>query len=111
MDTTSLGNLPLLFMVLGVSFLSKIMGGYLGGRLAGLNQSTAFTIGLGLNARGIMELVIANIALQKGFIDVSIFSILVLMALLTTILTPFFLQYGFTIMDQSSSRKHQNHST
>ena len=107
MDVTSLGNLPLLFMVLSISFLSKIFGGYLGGRCAGLSPSTSFTIGLGLNARGIMELVIANIALQRGFIDISVFSILVLMALLTTIFTPFFLQFGFTIIARNNApRRH-----
>jgi Kef-type K+ transport system membrane component KefB len=103
-DVTSLGNLPLLFMVIGVSFLSKIFGGYLGGRVAGLDRPTSFTIGLGLNARGIMELVIANIALQRGFIDVSVFSILVLMALMTTIFTPFFLQWGFNLIDAKAPR-------
>lgn len=99
-DITSLANLPLLLMVLGVSFISKIFGGYFGGRIAGLDQGTSFTIGLGLNARGIMELVIANIALQKGFIDVSVFSILVIMAMLTTVFTPFFLQYGFHLIER-----------
>jgi Kef-type K+ transport system membrane component KefB len=109
-DVTSLSNLPLLFMVFAVSFLSKIFGGYLGGRFAGLNRSTSFTIGLGLNARGIMELVIANIALQRGFIDVSVFSILVLMALTTTIFTPFFLQWGFNLIDRNNSLKRKIHS-
>jgi len=110
-DVTSLGNLTLLFMVLAVSFISKIFGGYIGGRFAGLNRSTSFTIGLGLNARGIMELVIANIALQRGFIDVSVFSILVIMALLTTIFTPFFLQYGFNVIDRKVKRGPNIHSS
>jgi Kef-type K+ transport system membrane component KefB len=103
-DVMSLSNILLLVTVLGVSFLSKIFGGYFGGRLAGLDRSTSFTIGLGLNARGIMELVIANIALQRGFIDISVFSILVIMALLTTIFTPFFLNYGFSIIEKKGSR-------
>ena len=101
-NITSLGNLPLLFMVLGVSFISKILSGYLGGRLAGLDRTTSFTIGIGLNARGIMELVIANIALQRGFINISVFSILVLMALLTTIFTPFFLRRGFNLIERNA---------
>jgi len=110
-DITSLANLPMLFMVLAVSFLSKIFGGYLGGRLAGLDRSTSFTIGLGLNARGIMEMVIANIALQRGFIDVSVFSILVIMALLTTIFTPFFLQYGFNIISRNDTHMPHIHKS
>ncbi|MEI7499927.1 MAG: cation:proton antiporter [Bacteroidota bacterium] len=96
----SFDNGMLLIAILFASFFSKIFGGYLGGRLAGFNQAKSITLGLGLNARGIMELVIANIALAKGFIDVPVFSILVLMALLTTILTPFLLKEGFRLIDK-----------
>ncbi|MCX6276575.1 MAG: cation:proton antiporter [Bacteroidetes bacterium] len=94
----ALDNFILLGVVLFASFFSKIFGGYLGGRLAGFNHAKSLTLGLGLNARGIMELVIANIALANGFIDVPVFSILVLMALLTTILTPSLLKEGFRLI-------------
>jgi len=104
-----LNNFWLLMVVLAASFFSKIFGGYLGGRLAGLNRSKSVTIGLGLNARGIMELVIANIALSKGFIDVSVFSILVMMALLTTILTPFLLKEGFVLIDLNNGKNHNTY--
>ncbi len=100
-DISSLNNLLLLTVVMIAAFLSKIFGGYFGGRLAGFDNSKSITIGLGLNARGIMELVIADIALQNGFIDVSIFSILVLMALLTTIITPVMLREAFTRMEKN----------
>lgn len=96
----ALDNWVLLLVVLFASFFSKIFGGYLGGRLAGLSNAKSVTLGLGLNARGIIEMVIANIALAKGFIDVPVFSILVIMALLTTILTPFLLNKSFTMMDR-----------
>jgi Kef-type K+ transport system membrane component KefB len=88
-----------LVILLAASFLSKILGGFLGGRLAGFTNQKSFALGYGLNARGIMELVIANIALQQGLIDTSIYSILVIMALLTTILTPFFLKKAFNKID------------
>ncbi len=96
----SIDNLLLLTVVLIASFFSKIFGGYFGGRLAGFDNVKSITLGLGLNARGIMELVIANIALEKGFIDVSMFSILVTMALLTTVITPFLLKDAFAWMDR-----------
>ncbi|MEI6682901.1 MAG: cation:proton antiporter [Bacteroidota bacterium] len=106
----SLNNWSLLLVVLVASFFSKIFGGYIGGRLAGLNRSKSVTLGLGLNARGIMELVIANIALAKGFIDVPVFSILVLMALLTTITTPFLLEKGFRLIDKSRGINHNTYT-
>jgi Kef-type K+ transport system membrane component KefB len=101
----ALDNILLLGVVLIASFFSKIFGGYLGGRLAGFDHAKSITLGLGLNARGIMELVIANIALSKGFIDVPIFSILVLMALLTTILTPSLLKEGFHLIDVNEKKE------
>ncbi len=100
-DASALTNGLLLTVVLIASFLSKILGGYFGSRLAGFNNMKSITIGLGLNARGIMELVIANIALQKGFIDVPFFSILVMMALLTTLITPFLLKDAFVRIEKS----------
>ncbi len=101
-NVTSLSNFPLLLVVLAASFISKIFGGYLGSRMAGFDRTNSLTLGFGLNARGIMELVIASIALQRGFIDVAIFSILVIMALLTTISTPFLLKWGFSRVERKN---------
>jgi Kef-type K+ transport system membrane component KefB len=99
-DFLSINNLGLLLIILGASFLSKIFGGYAGGRLSGMNHNESMTLGLGLNARGIMELVIANIALINGFIDISFFSILVIMGITTTIVSPFLLKWSFARMEQ-----------
>jgi Kef-type K+ transport system membrane component KefB len=81
--------------VIAVSYVSKIAGGYLGGRIAGLDSQVSLTLGIGLNARGIMELVIANIAYRNGLIGTEIFSILVIMGVLTTVTTPFLLNRAF----------------
>lgn len=94
-NVTAIRDVILLVAVIGVAFISKLAGGYLGSRMAGLSKGKSMAVGIGLNARGIMELVIANIALQRGFIDVSVFSILVLMALVTTLLTPILLRGYF----------------
>ncbi len=91
----------LLAAILLISYISKIAGGYIGGKLAGLNSTVSLIIGTGLNARGIMELVIANIAYQSGLIDLEIFSILVIMGVLTTITTPSLLKRGFDAEDKA----------
>jgi len=85
---SSMHNWWLLAAILIVSYFSKIAGGFLGSKFAGLNNRVSFTIGIGLNARGIMELVIANIAYQAGMISLEIFSMLVIMGVLTTLTTP-----------------------
>jgi Kef-type K+ transport system membrane component KefB len=98
----SINNLYLLLIVIIASFISKILGGYIGGKLARMPKQESITLGIGLNARGIMELVIANIALQNGFIDISLFSILVIMGIITTVVTPFLLKRSFKIIDKKN---------
>ncbi len=99
----SITNYWLLASIIGVSFASKIIGGYVGGRFARLNHRQSVTLGFGLNARGIMELVIANIAFRAGLINVEIFSMLVVMGLVTTLSTPFLLKWAFKRMDADAS--------
>jgi Kef-type K+ transport system membrane component KefB len=97
---SSIQNYPLLFAIIGVSFLSKIIGGYIGGRFARLNHKVSLALGIGLNARGIMELVIANIAYKAGIINTEIFSMLVIMGLITTLSTPFLLKRAFKSIEK-----------
>ncbi len=97
---SSIQNYPLLLSIIAVSFLSKIIGGYIGGRFARLNHKVSLALGIGLNARGIMELVIANIAYKAGIINTEIFSMLVIMGLITTLSTPFLLKRAFKSIDK-----------
>lgn len=94
-NISSISNIELLVAVIAVSYLSKIAGGYFGGTLAGLSKRVSLTLGIGLNARGIMELVIANIAYRNGLISTEVFSILVIMGVLTTLTTPLLLKRAF----------------
>lgn len=100
-NISSIQNIWLLLAVIAVSYLSKIIGGFLGGKFAGLSNSFSMTMAIGLNARGIMELVIANIAYKSGLITNEIFSILVIMGVLTTLTTPVLLKRGFEVYDKS----------
>lgn len=95
---TSIKHVGLLLGILLVSYLTKIIGGFLGGRMAGLSTKTSFTLGIGLNARGIMELVIANIAYRNNLINTEVFSILVIMGIVTTLTTPLLLKKAFEKM-------------
>jgi Kef-type K+ transport system membrane component KefB len=76
-------------VVLLVSIGTKIFAGWLGGRILRLSQPESLGIGIILNGRGVMELVIASIAYERGFIGQDLFSVLVLMGVVTTMITPF----------------------
>jgi Kef-type K+ transport system membrane component KefB len=94
----SIHNFWLLIAVLFISYFSKIIGGFIGSKIAGLSNKTSLTMGVGLNARGIMELVIANIAYKEGLINLEIFSILVIMGIVTTLSTPVLLKKCFELI-------------
>lgn len=74
--------------VLAVSVGTKVLAGWWGGRIVGMAPREALGLGCILNGRGVMELVVASIAYQKGFINAGMFSTLVLMGIVTTLLTP-----------------------
>jgi Kef-type K+ transport system membrane component KefB len=97
-DASDLRNWKLVIAVLAVSFAGKILGGFIGGKLAHLRDDESWALGIGLNGRGIMELVIANVALTNGFISQDLFTILVLMAVVTTFATPFLLKRAYNRM-------------
>ncbi|MBP6627462.1 MAG: cation:proton antiporter, partial [Arenimonas sp.] len=67
---------------------SKVLAGWLGGRAIGMSNREALGLGFILNGRGALELVVASIALERGFIGQGMFSVLVLMGVVTTLLAP-----------------------
>lgn len=99
-DVHSLTNILLFSIVLMTILVGKMVSGFLGGRIAGMNRRESFTLGIGLNTTGIMAIVIANIAYEKGFIDINMFTILVVIALITTIGTPLLLKHSFRHLDK-----------
>jgi Kef-type K+ transport system membrane component KefB len=90
---------PLLLMalvVLTASILGKGVACWAAARINGEDNRTALAVGTLMNARGLMELIILNIGLQNGVIQPALFSIMVVMAIVTTLMaSPLFeLFYG-----------------
>ena len=82
---TSLSVLGVTLLILLIATVGKGLACWAAARLAGENQASAAAIGALMNARGLMELILLNIGLQRGIIDTKLFSILVVMAILTTV--------------------------
>jgi Kef-type K+ transport system membrane component KefB len=88
-------NTPFLWLIAALVLLAAIVGKgvacYLAARWHGESHREAMAIGTLMNARGLMELIILNIGLQRGIIEPALFAILVLMAIVTTLMaTPIF---------------------
>ncbi|QMU78174.1 cation/H(+) antiporter [Streptacidiphilus sp. PB12-B1b] len=80
----SLGELALILLT---AVAGKALGAFAGARLQGLPTQEARTMATLMNARGLTELVILSVGLQLGVLDQSLYSLMVVMAVLTTFMT------------------------
>jgi Kef-type K+ transport system membrane component KefB len=74
-------------LVLLVAIVGKFGGASVAARVSGLSWREAGALGVLMNTRGLVELVILNIGLEIGVISPSLFTMMVIMALVTTIIT------------------------
>ncbi|MEY9928633.1 Kef-type K+ transport system membrane component KefB [Catenulispora sp. GP43] len=84
-----LGNRPLLLfslLAIIVAVIGKFGACWLAARASGQDQATAVRLGTLMNARGLMQLIALNVGLQAGIINSELFTALVLVALVTTLM-------------------------
>jgi Kef-type K+ transport system membrane component KefB len=74
-------------LILAVAVVGKWGGSAVAGRLLGMERRDAFALGALMNTRGLTELIILNVGLQIGAIPPVLFTMLVIMALVTTLMT------------------------
>jgi Kef-type K+ transport system membrane component KefB len=87
-------DLPLLLAVIGLATVGKVLGTALFYIPSGNGWREGVVVGAGMNGRGAVEIIVAEIALAAGLIDRDVFSILVFMALFTTATVPILLTIG-----------------
>lgn len=75
------------FLIILVATLGKFGGTLIASKFAGLDWRTSASLGILMNTRGLMELIVLNIGLDLGVISPTLFAMMVLMALVTTIAT------------------------
>jgi len=76
-----------LVLVLVAAVAGKILGGAAGARFAGYGWRESLATGALMNARGLMELIVMKVGLDAGLIGPSLFTMLLVMAILTTLMT------------------------
>ena len=74
-------------LVIVVAVAGKLAGSAIAARVAGIPWRNALAIGVLLNTRGLMQLVILNLGFELGVINQALFSMMVVMAIVTTLLT------------------------
>lgn len=86
---SSLGSiLPLVGAILAAAIVSKFLGGYIGAKITRFSPEESLAIGFLMNSRGFVELVIASTAYGLALIDQALFSMVVGVGIVTTIISP-----------------------
>ncbi len=106
LDLSAFVEIPtFLFLMIAVAFISKLIGAGLPSYLLGLSKRDALAVGIGMSARGAVELIIATVALKAGLFSSPkpvppeiqyLFSAVVIVAVVTTLVTPFALNWVFS---------------
>ena len=80
-------HLGLTATVIGVACVGKLLGAGWGARLGGMDRTSSLAVGLAMNARGAMEIILGILALQAGLIRENMFVAMVIMALFTSLVS------------------------
>jgi Kef-type K+ transport system membrane component KefB len=90
-------DVGLVLVVCLVAIIAKLVGSGLGARLGGMNWQEATRVGTGMISRGEVGLIIAGAGVSSGVIDASVFTVIVVMVLITTLVTPPLLRATFNL--------------
>jgi Kef-type K+ transport system membrane component KefB/nucleotide-binding universal stress UspA family protein len=98
----------LLLLSLGfiaIASVGKFSGAFLGGALSGLTWAESFALGWGMNARGSTEIIVASLGLSMGALNESLFTIILAMAVVTTMAMPPILRWALARLPLRAEEK------
>jgi Kef-type K+ transport system membrane component KefB len=88
-------DIAVMIAIIAVAVASKLVGCGIGALLSGESLRSSIQIGSGMISRGEVGLIVASVGLSEGLIDQDLFSIMVIMVLATTLITPILLKMVF----------------
>ena len=94
-----------------LAIVSKVSGCYAGARLTGFNNLQSLRVGVGMVSRGEVGLIVAGVGLGRGIIDQDMFSVMVIMVLVTTMVTPIMLRFVFPKVEEVSGEVFESVAT
>ncbi len=92
-------------LLIGIASIGKLGGCYLGSRVARLNHPEALAVGFAMNARGSTEVILATIGLTIGVLNKELFTVIVLMAVVTTVCMPPLLRWALAHVPMRDEEK------
>lgn len=88
MDRVNLSVLPLFCAILVVAIITKYGAGYIGGKMGKLSNDSCHLVGVSFIPRGEVGIIVATIGLSSAVFSPDIFTSIILMALITSIIAP-----------------------
>jgi Kef-type K+ transport system membrane component KefB/nucleotide-binding universal stress UspA family protein len=107
-NLAALADLSLLWLTLGliaIASIGKFSGAFIGGKLGGLSGREALALGCGMNARGSTEVIVASIGLSMGALSQDLFTMIVAMAVVTTMSMPPLLRWALARVPLGAEEK------
>jgi Kef-type K+ transport system membrane component KefB len=109
-DLTVLKNPDLLLLaaiLILIASFGKFAGAFLGGKLGGLNQRESFALACAMNARGSTEVIVASIGLSAGVFSENLYTLIVGMAVITTLAMPPMLRFALRRLPLSEAERER----
>ena len=95
------------FVVLVIAIVGKFVGAYAGARATKLGHWEALSLGAGMNARGAMEIIVATIGLSRGILTPEMYSIILMVAIVTSLMAPPILRWTLAHVEMGEEEKER----
>jgi Kef-type K+ transport system membrane component KefB len=109
-DLTVLKDPSLALMALGliaIASVGKFAGAFIGGEIGGLTRRESLALACGMNARGSTEVIVATIGLSTGALSQNLFTMIVAMAIVTTMAMPPMLRWSLARVPMRKAEKER----
>jgi nucleotide-binding universal stress UspA family protein len=109
-DLTVLNSWELVYLTAGlilIASVGKFAGAFIGGKIGGLTGKESFALASGMNARGSTEVIVATIGLSLGMLNESLFTMIVTMAVVTTMAMPPMLRWALSRLPLGKDEKER----
>jgi Kef-type K+ transport system membrane component KefB/nucleotide-binding universal stress UspA family protein len=93
--------------VLAIAIVGKFAGAYVGARVSRLGHWEALSLGAGMNARGAMEIIVATIGLSLGILTPEMYSIILMVAIVTSLMAPPLLRWTLARVQPSEEEQQR----
>jgi Kef-type K+ transport system membrane component KefB/nucleotide-binding universal stress UspA family protein len=105
MNSVSQFEVAILFII--IASVGKVSGAFLGGLLSRLGIRASTALAIGMNARGSTEVIVATIGLSLGVLNRDLFTLIVVMAIVTTLMTPPLLRWALKRIPPTGEEKER----